>query len=79
MVFQITGPGNYEIFYNYTSPNGCSSSASTVVFVESYQAITFQNLQDAYCTNSQEVNYLDALPSGGVFSGVGILQTNISK
>ena len=72
---QIAGIGVHAITYEYTSSNGCSGSA-----VESIEVLQGSNAQitnsfDSICSNDAPLA-LNASPSGGVFTGPGVVGTD---
>ncbi len=53
------------------TPNGCDSIIQVSLTVNSLPTVSFTGLDSLYCTNSN-ASALTGLPSGGVFSGIGI-------
>ena len=68
--------GPYLITYNYTSPTtGCSNIDSQYVTVVPRPTISFSGLSSQYCFYDSAVT-LTGTPSGGTFSGTGIIPIN---
>jgi hypothetical protein len=69
------GAGTYTITYTATQ-NGCVGSATGTITVRSAPSVTFFGLASSYCS-ADSVNYqLTGFPSGGTFSGSGIVNTS---
>lgn len=68
----IAGVGSHTITYSYTDGNGCSNTKVQAVNVNAIPSVNFSGLVSNYCANSTPV-YLTGTPTGGVFSGNGIL------
>lgn len=67
-----TGIGTQHIKYIYTTPEGCSDSASTDIYVEA-QPYIHSNLLPDLCVNTTPIDLIPYYtPKGGVFSGIGI-------
>jgi hypothetical protein len=70
-------PGNYTVTYSYTDINNCSSVTTATTIVNALPIISFTVSPLNHCLNSQTVS-LNALPSGGIYSGAGINGTIFS-
>ncbi|MCF8465744.1 MAG: T9SS type A sorting domain-containing protein [Flavobacteriales bacterium] len=68
----VANIGNHPITYSYTDPFGCSSSQQQVVAVNALPVVTFTGLSAAYCADASNAQ-LVGTPSGGTFSGTGIV------
>jgi hypothetical protein len=72
----VLGNGQQSIVYTYVDGNGCSNADS--VSIEVFTAPTVQissSLDSFYCDNNSSVS-LSASPTGGVFSGNGVIGNN---
>lgn len=68
--------GPYLITYNYTSPTtGCSNIDSQYVSVRPRPIVSFAGLSTQYCIYDSSA-LLVGSPSGGIFSGLGIVPVN---
>lgn len=68
--------GPYLITYDYTSPTtGCSNIDSQYVNVVPRPTVNFTGLSSQYCVYDLPVT-LTGTPTGGTFSGTGIIPTN---
>ena len=54
------------------TPNGCDSIIQVLLTVNSLPTVSFTGLDSLYCTNSN-TSTLTGSPSGGVFSGSGVI------
>jgi hypothetical protein len=63
--------GLYALQYTYTDSNGCVAVASNNIRVNDSPDLAFSGIQAAYCINEFSVA-LNALPSGGNFTGNGV-------
>jgi len=68
----VANNGNHTITYSYTDPFGCSSSQQQAVTVNELPVVSFSGLSAAYCANASNVQLVGS-PSGGTFSGTGII------
>ena len=64
------GAGTYTINYSYTNANGCVSSASTIISVNTPPTVS-AGTYAAVCDNGGLVT-LSGTPAGGTFSGTGV-------
>lgn len=71
------GVGNHEIQYNITNNFGCSDSANAIFTVNIVPDINFSLSETQICYNAENLN-LNASPSGGSFSGDGIIGNQFS-
>lgn len=71
------GAGTHGIVYSYTDPFGCSSSSTQSVTVNSLPIVSFSGLASSYCQNASSAP-LTGSPSGGIFSGTGIIGASFS-
>jgi hypothetical protein len=62
--------GNYT--WSGTSSNGCDSTATLNLTVNSSPNVSFEPDNTTYCNNSGSVDLSGGLPSGGVYSGPGV-------
>jgi PKD repeat protein len=65
------GPGQYTISYAYTDGNGCASTATQSITVNSPPSINF-NMRNL-CINAGNVLLNMAQPFGGTYSGNGVV------
>ena len=66
------GVGTYPITYTYTNSNGCFNSAIQNQTVNALPSITFTPLP-SLCQGTSTFNLNGALPSGGSYSGNGVV------
>ncbi len=66
-------PGQYDVTYTYTEPNGCSNFATINVSIQSLPVLSFINLPDTVCSDvmSEQITLL-AEPTGGTFTGSNV-------
>lgn len=70
---QTANVGFNTIKYSYTNSNGCSGSDSLTVKVNAAPTVTItSSLNPTYCNSASSVS-LTASPSGGVFTGSGVV------
>lgn len=69
------GTGTHTITYSYTDGNGCSNTTTQSVTVNALPNVSFSGLGSAYCVDASNVT-LTGSPSGGTFSGQGIVNGN---
>ncbi len=67
--------GPYIITYTYTSPSGCTNTATTSISVDPLPALAINPIPSQVCINGGLVP-LTASPSGGTFSGLGVIGNN---
>ncbi len=65
------GVGNHLISYVYTSPNGCSNSASQNIHVDSPDPIDFDSIP-SLCQLDTAYLLTEGTPFGGIYFGPGI-------
>ncbi len=65
------GTGSTSITYTYANSNGCQSTASTSVTVNSVPTVTLAALSSV-CQNGSAVTLSGGSPSGGTYSGTGV-------
>ncbi|MFC2110912.1 T9SS type A sorting domain-containing protein, partial [Bacteroidota bacterium] len=64
--------GQQSIIYSYSDVNGCSNSDTVSTIVNSLPVVMFTTtLNSNYCEDAPAFN-LNAIPSGGVYSGQGV-------
>lgn len=68
----VAGEGIHAINYTYTDMYGCVSSISQTVQVNPLPVVAFTGLSASYCSTNGIVT-LTGTPSGGVFSGPGVI------
>ena len=64
--------GSNSLTYYYTSPNGCSDSVTGVIIVNEAPTISFDPIS-SICDTSAIISLGGVNPTGGIFSGTGIL------
>lgn len=69
--------GTHTITYSYVDPFGCSSSANQSVIVNDLPVVSFTGLSAAYCEDASNVPLIGT-PTGGTFSGAGIIGNSFS-
>lgn len=68
----LAGTGFHTITYTYTDGNSCTNSESQSAIVNALPLVTFSGLAAEYCIDISAVT-LTGIPSGGVFSGNGMI------
>lgn len=68
----VAGEGVHQIIYTYTDANACSASATASVSVFPPPVVVMNSLP-ATCSNSNPIVLSGASPSGGVYSGPGVV------
>ncbi len=69
------GVGIHEILYTYTDPLGCSNTASAFIEVTSDIEVSLSVFTDV-CENTQPFPLSGGTPSGGDYSGTGVVDNN---
>ncbi len=69
----VAGGGTKTIIYDYTDGNGCTGSASDEVTVTTSIAVTFSAPADLCVDAGLQSGLGGATPSGGVYSGPGVI------
>jgi glucose/arabinose dehydrogenase len=65
--------GEYEITYNYTTPEGCASdAASFVINILELPDVSISGLDPQYCANIDIAVMPELNPAGGLFYGPGV-------
>ena len=67
----LTEAGEQQIYYTYEDVNGCTGSDTALVYVSPSANIVISAPDNPVCENADPF-MLDAIPAGGLFSGVGI-------
>jgi hypothetical protein len=67
-----SGAGTFPVSYQVTDGNNCSNSASQNLVVNAAPTVTIQPASGALCENGTSVS-LNATPSGGTWTGTGIV------
>ncbi|HYX09134.1 MAG TPA: S8 family serine peptidase, partial [Bacteroidales bacterium] len=67
----VAGEGEHKVYYDYTDEEGCFAADSLTITVYGVPEITFEIQLEEICSSASPVP-LEALPSGGVFSGPGV-------
>lgn len=68
-----TGSGNHQIFYQYTSPNGCVYTDQISISVDVPVAVSVSTIPDV-CFDESLFFLHYGSPAGGTFSGPGVYQ-----
>ncbi|MEO5569348.1 MAG: gliding motility-associated C-terminal domain-containing protein [Bacteroidia bacterium] len=71
----IAGIGTHKIFYFYSDANGCSNIDSTILTVYNIPQVTFTPWNPV-CNGSPSFALSGGLPSGGTYSGIGVIGNN---
>lgn len=69
--------GINTITYIYTDPFGCSNSTQQQVTINKLPVVSFTGLASSYCENASNAPLVGS-PSGGTFSGTGIIGSAFS-
>jgi uncharacterized cupredoxin-like copper-binding protein len=73
------GAGTYTIRYSYSDVNGCENFQTQTVTVEPLPTVVIGEVGGPYCANEGDI-VLIGIPSGGYFSGDGIVTgTNVFR
>lgn len=67
--------GNNTLTYNYVSPNGCSDSITGIIVVNEAPTVTFDPISPI-CDTSAIISLAGVSPTGGTFSGAGVLNNS---
>lgn len=70
------GAGNHDITYTYADGNQCTNDTTISVVVNPLPVVSFTGLAAGYCVDAAPVA-LTGSPTGGVFSGPGIVSGNM--
>lgn len=73
----IAGVGTHAVSYNYTSSNGCTGTATTLIEVKAQPVLSIQQPQ-AVCVNDNAFALNVGIPSGGNYSGPGVSAGNFN-
>lgn len=73
----VAGAGSHTITYTVTNANGCTDMASIVITVNAAPVVTI-NPAGPYC-ETEPVQVLTANLSGGIWSGPGIIQSQLGQ
>ena len=68
VLLQVTTPGVYKA--EFSSYSQCSAESSTITIFD--PIVTFPSL-NSICSTSNSINLNSATPSGGIYSGLGVL------
>jgi hypothetical protein len=71
----ISGTGNFPITYSFADTNGCINESTKTVTVNQKPNVTLSAL-GSICLDSGIVNLSGGLPNGGVYSGVGVMNSD---
>ena len=71
------GAGSHPVVYAFTDANGCSNSDTGTIVVNALPNINFSLTQSDFCVDGSSLS-LSASPSGGSFSGSGIVGTSFN-
>ena len=74
----IAGPGTHQIIYNITHANGCNASDTIAIVVNDLPAVDFTASPSNICINASSIAINTVNPSGGAFSGNGVVGNNFS-
>ena len=68
------GPATYQVSYTYTTPDGCTNSATSMVgiLVKSAPVVTFTAPDDVCEDVGVQMGLGGGTPTGGVYSGPGV-------
>jgi hypothetical protein len=65
------GAGSYTVTYDYTDENGCAGSDVATILVNASPLVS-QSQFTAVCSDVVAFSLLGGLPTGGVYSGIGV-------
>lgn len=66
-----SGPGTFSIFYSYTDLNGCTSSDTASIMVDTVPTISWNGFP-VICELDGPYSLVEATPAGGIYSGTGV-------
>jgi hypothetical protein len=67
----VTQGGIYPVVYKYTDARGCTDTATGSIAIDTITLIE-SVLYDSICANADTVILSGGVPSGGVYSGIGV-------
>lgn len=67
----VAGVGTYSASYSYTDANGCSAAKNSSITVNALPTVSITSTKKFFCINASNL-FLNASPSGGVFTGPGM-------
>ena len=68
----IAGAGTHSIVYSFKDGNGCIDTAMTSMLVNALPVVNLPQI-DPICVNELPIQWTTGTPSGGVYSGLGII------
>ncbi|MHC1707236.1 MAG: cohesin domain-containing protein [Bacteroidales bacterium] len=69
----VAGVGTHTIIYTYTDGNGCTNFATNSIVVVPTPVVTWTTVLPAVCENGDPFILTGALPTGGIYSGPGVV------
>ena len=66
--------GADTVYYNYQASNGCADTSYAAITINSSPGLNFTDI-GRFCENSGSITLNTASPSGGVYSGPGVVGT----
>ena len=73
----ISTKGKFELTYTYTDIYGCESSDTDSMEVYALPVVTCDLADDALCADETPLRLLGASPTGGVYSGPGMISDTV--
>ncbi len=73
----LNGTGKFPITYTYTDSNNCRSSSTDSILVLAKPNVSLSTFSDI-CVNESAINLTGGLPTGGSYSGNGVIGTVFS-
>jgi hypothetical protein len=72
LVPSVAGVGEDTITYTYINSANCAATINAIVTIIDTPQVTFTGLDTAYCNNESSIA-LNGVPSGGIYSGDGVV------
>jgi|GEM_PF-1036872 len=72
----VAGAGPQTVSYTYTDANNCTASVTSSVMINTVPTVSILTTKKLYCLFNPTL-YLNAQPSGGIFSGAGTTSVGI--
>jgi len=72
----VAGVGVHQITYSYTDGNGCTNTAADDITVDPPPSVALQLLDSLTCEGASVLELRGGSPSGGTYSGTGVIGTN---
>jgi gliding motility-associated-like protein len=74
----VAGVGTHTVTYRFTDVGGCTNYATNTIVVNALPIVTFSVHLTAQCITSTTYTLNGGTPSGGTYSGPGVVGTNFN-